>query len=223
MSDYHIRLYKDSDYKAVRDMFSRGIKEHTKTAFLHTLGLTRIWALLLATFLVFLQITGSLLLSTTVVTLSVVALWFLNRYVYAAYVEYSLNSDMMNIRKYYLERDGYCFWVAELAGEVVGMVAAIPPSPPNGGNQVELKRLSVSLKHRGKGIAKALCSRVIDYARKRGSSAVVLSTSLSQIDASTLYLKMGFRRTFTEYAPFIIAKFIDFRILFYQLDIPVRS
>ncbi|CAI9620500.1 unnamed protein product [Staurois parvus] len=223
MPNYIIRLYKDSDYDAVRDIFSRGIKEHTKTAFFHTLSLPHIWAFLLAVFLVLLQVMGSYLLSSMAVSLSVAALWLLNRYIYATYVADSLATDMMNIRKYYLEQDGYCFWVAELAGEIVGMVAAIPPYPPTGENQVELKRLSVPMKHRGKGIAKALCSTVIDYARKRGSSAVVLSTSLSQSDASMLYLKMGFRKTNTETnEPFIIAKFIDFRILYYQYDIPTQ-
>ncbi|XP_073468354.1 N-acetyltransferase 8-like [Aquarana catesbeiana] len=222
MPDYVIRLYKDSDYEVVRDIFSRGIKEHTKTAFFHTLSLPHIWALLLAVFLALLQTTGSYLLSTMVVSLSVAGLWLTNRHVYGTYVADSLATDMMNICKYYLQRDGYCFWVAELAGEVVGMVAAIPPNSPTGENQVELKRLSVPTKHRGKGIAKALCSTVIDYARKRGSSAVVLSTSLSQYDASKLYLKMGFRRTTTAYAPFTFAKFIDFRTLFYQYDIPVQ-
>lgn len=222
MPDYVIRLYKDSDYEAVRDIFSRGIMEHTNTAFFHTVSLPHIWALLLAMFLVLLQTTGSSLLSTMVVSLSVAALWLVNRHIYLVYVADSLATDMMNIQKYYLQRDGYCFWVAELAGEVAGMVAAIPPYPPTGENQVELKRLSVPTKHRGKGIAKALCSTVVDYARKRGSSAVVLSTSLSQNDASKLYLKMGFRRTTTDYAPFIIGKFIDFKILFYQYDIPVQ-
>ncbi|XP_018424021.1 PREDICTED: N-acetyltransferase 8-like [Nanorana parkeri] len=220
MPDYVIRLYKDSDYEAVRDIFSRGIKEHTKTAFLHTLSLPYIWALLLALFLFLRQTTGSYLLLAMVMPLGVAALWLLNRHVYAGYVQNSLTNDMMNIRKYYLERDGYCFWVAELAGEIVGMVAAIVPENPTGENQVELKRLSVPIKHRGKGIAKALCRTVIDYAWKRGSSAVVLSTSMAQIDASQLYLKMGFRRTITEHAPFILAKFIDFRILAFQYDFP---
>ncbi|XP_077334460.1 N-acetyltransferase 8-like isoform X2 [Lithobates pipiens] len=222
MPDYVIRLYKDSDYEAVRDMFSRGINEHTKAAFFHTLSLPHVWALLLAVFLVLLQTTGSYLLPTMAVSLGVAGQWLMNRHVYVTYVSHSLATDMTNIRKYYLQRDGYCFWVAELAGEVVGMVAAIPPDSPTGENQVELKRLSVPAKHRGKGIAKALCSTVIDYARRRGGSAVLLSTSLSQNDASKLYLKLGFRRTTTGYAPFIFAKFIDFRILFYQYDIPVQ-
>ncbi|KAM5191933.1 N-acetyltransferase 8-like [Mantella aurantiaca] len=222
MPDYVIRLYKDSDHETVRDIFSRGIKEHTNTAFFHTLSLPQIWALLLVIFLVLLQATGSSLFSAMAVSVSVASLWLINRYIYASYVQESLASDLMNIRKYYLERDGYCFWVAEVAGKIVGTVAAIPPHPPTGENQVELKRLSVSTEHRGKGIAKALCNTVIDYARKRGSSAVVLSTSLSQSDASNLYRKMGFRRTVTEYDPFIIGKLIDFRVLFFQYDIPVH-
>ncbi|KAM9329473.1 N-acetyltransferase 8-like [Gastrophryne carolinensis] len=219
MSGFSIRLYQDSDYVVVRDIFARGIKEHTNTAFYHSLSLLHVQAILLVIVLLLPQTTGSYILSIGALSLSLAALWLMNRHVYSSYVEQSLADDMLDIRKYYLERDGYCFWVAESAGEIVGMIAAVPLYPPTGDNQVELKRLSVPIKHRGRGIAKALCKVVIDYARNRGSRTVVLTTSLSQKDACSLYEKLGFRRTMSAYFPFVLARFIGMRILYYKYDI----
>ncbi|KAM9330283.1 N-acetyltransferase 8-like [Gastrophryne carolinensis] len=223
MSGFSIRIYQDSDYEVVRDIFARGIKEHISTAFYHSLSLLHVRTILITIVLLLLQTTGSYLLSIGALSLSLEALWLMNRHMYVSYVEQSLADDMLDIRKYYLERDGYCFWVAESAGEIVGMIAAVPPYPPTGDNQVELKRLSVPIKHRGRGIAKALCTVVIDYARNRGIRTVVLSTTLSQKDALGMYEKLSFRRTISVYAPFALAPFLDFRILFYQYDIPLYT
>ncbi|XP_063781499.1 probable N-acetyltransferase CML1 isoform X2 [Pseudophryne corroboree] len=214
-----IRLYKDSDYEVVREIFTCGIKEHSGTAFHHALSLPHIWVLQLLTFLVLLQTTGSLTVAVVAVIATVALLWLLCRYIYSSYVQQSLQDDMLDIRKYYLQRDGYCFWVAESAGEVVGTVAAVPPHHPGGDRQVELKRLSVPRRHRGKGIAKALCQTVIDFAKQRDCEAVILETSLSQYDACRLYEKMGFRESRNSCPPHPVTKLIDFRILFYQYDI----
>ncbi|KAG9465148.1 hypothetical protein GDO78_018811 [Eleutherodactylus coqui] len=111
--------------------------------------------------------------------------------------------DLKDIRKYYFEREGYCFWVVELEGEVVGTVAAIPAITPHEKN-VELKRMMVSSHHRGKGIAKLLCRTLIDYARRRGCNAVVLTTTSIQISGVQLYTKLGFKPTETDlYNPFL--------------------
>ncbi|XP_075043674.1 N-acetyltransferase 8F1-like [Mixophyes fleayi] len=217
---YSIRLYKDSDYEEVREIFACGIKEHTGLAFYHALSLTHIRILLLLIFLLLLQTTGSFIAPMVAVAITIASLWLFNRHIYSAYVQHCLVDDMLDIRKYYLQREGYCFWVAESAGEVVGTVAAVPPHHAGGERQVELKRLSVPKRHRGKGIAKALCKTVIEFAQKRACEAVILETSLAQTDACRLYEKMGFRKIRIDYAPHASAKFIDFRIFFYQYDIP---
>ncbi|XP_068129600.1 N-acetyltransferase 8-like [Hyperolius riggenbachi] len=223
MSDFHIRLYKDSDYDVVRNLFAQGLTEHIGTAFRRTLCLPHIWPVLLAMFLVPSQTTGSYVLSVTAVSISVAVLWLLNRHGYVMYVMECLGDDMMDIQRYYLERDGYCFWVAESEGEIVGIVAAVPPCPPTGGNHVELKRMSVPTRHRGRGIAKALCRTVIDYAQKRGCEGVVLWTSISQKNAANLYTNMGFQRTGFIYAPFLLAKMVDFRLVSFQLNFPAEG
>ncbi|XP_077334472.1 N-acetyltransferase 8F1-like [Lithobates pipiens] len=210
MSDYHIRLYKDSDYDMVRDLFVRGITEPYPESFCRTFSLPRVWILLLAVFLLALMTTGSSTVSCIVVTAVVLALLLMNRDVFFSYARECLASDMLDIRKNYLQRDGCCFWVAESGGDIVGMVAAAPFPHPAGQNQVELKRLSVSKKHRGRGIGKALCRTVIDFARRSGYQAIVLETSVFRMDSVHLYKSLGFRITGTYHQNHYFKKFIDY-------------
>ncbi|XP_063781493.1 N-acetyltransferase 8-like isoform X2 [Pseudophryne corroboree] len=223
MSDYIIRLYKDSDYQAVRDLFAQGTLEHTQVAFKHGLSLPRIWLLLLVAFFLPLLILRSVVFSFVVVFLAFIILWLGTRDLYDSYVRHALSDDMLDIQKFYLQRDGYCFWVAESAGEVVGMVVAIPSSHPGGDNHTELRRMSVAQSHRGRGIAKALCRTVIDFARGRGCSAVILETTLGHRAAHGLYQSMGFKWQHSTFLKHPLAKLVDFKFLFYKYNIPTMS
>uniref|UniRef100_A0A8C2RIH8 N-acetylaspartate synthetase n=1 Tax=Capra hircus TaxID=9925 RepID=A0A8C2RIH8_CAPHI len=60
---------------------------------------------------------------------------------------------MADIEQYYMKPPGSCFWVAVLDGNVVGIVAARAHAADN---TVELLRMSVDSRFRGRGIAKAL-------------------------------------------------------------------
>uniref|UniRef100_A0A8C5QWY0 N-acetyltransferase domain-containing protein n=1 Tax=Leptobrachium leishanense TaxID=445787 RepID=A0A8C5QWY0_9ANUR len=201
MSDYSIRLYKDSDYELVRNLFASGMKEYTHKVFRHGLSVPRNLLSMLVMVLVSLWISGSAVVSVLVVVAAVFILWFVARHIYSSFVSFCLSDDMLNIDKYYLQRDGYCFWVAESGGEVVGAVAAVP-SPLSGGKKhTELKRLTIVKKCRGRGIAKALCRAVINFARQTGCAAVVLETSLIMKDAQKLYEKMGFHLIHTIHRP----------------------
>ncbi|XP_069833234.1 probable N-acetyltransferase CML1 isoform X4 [Dendropsophus ebraccatus] len=222
MFQYQIRLYKDSDYERVREIFANGLTEHTRTAFHIALRLPRTGAFLLVTFLLLFHLTGSFLMSILGLIFDIGLLYVIHKYIYLIYVWHCLDDDMSDIQKYYLQRDSCCFWVAESAGEVAGMVAAVPAHHPGGKRQVELLRLSVPKKYRGKGIAKALCRTVIDFARERGCEAVVLETSSPQVDAWKMYEKMGFKKTRTALAPALMAKIVGFTVLFYCFDLPIR-
>ncbi|CAH2299172.1 probable N-acetyltransferase camello [Pelobates cultripes] len=219
MSSFSIRLYKDLDYEVVRGLFARGILEHSHMAFRHAISVTRNWLFMLVMFLVPLCVTGSVILSILAVVIALIIIWICSRYVYSYYVAHCLSDDMLNIQKYYLQRDGYRFWVAESGGEVVGAVAAVPSSFSSEEKHTELKRLTVARSHRGKGIAKALCRTVIEFARNRGSDAVVLETSLPQTDAWKLYEKMGFHRTLTIRQLYVTFRVIDFVLFRYQYDL----
>ncbi|XP_063315840.1 probable N-acetyltransferase CML1 [Pelobates fuscus] len=221
MSHYNIRLYKDSDYELARELFTRGMIEHYPMAFRLALRHPRSWLSLLVIFLGSFLISGSVFLSILVLTIALIVLLICSRYVYSSYVDHCLSHDMLDIRKYYLQRDGRCFWVAESGGIVVGTVAAVPSSNPPGEKHTELKRLTVARSHRGKGIAKALCRTVIDFARQRSCEAVVLETSLPQIDAWKLYEKMGFWQTHAICLPSFTERLAYVMELFYRYDIPI--
>ncbi|GCB79744.1 hypothetical protein scyTo_0019603, partial [Scyliorhinus torazame] len=85
---------------------------------------------------------------------------------------------------------GSCFWVAVLDGNVVGIVAARGNEEDN---TVELRRMSVDFDQRGKGIAKALGRKVLEFAVLNNYSAVVLGTTAVKPAAHKLYESLGFR------------------------------
>ncbi|XP_059830181.1 N-acetylaspartate synthetase isoform X3 [Hypanus sabinus] len=91
---------------------------------------------------------------------------------------------------FYLCLTGSCFWVAVLDGNVVGIVAARSHEDDN---TVELCRMSVDFDQRGKGIAKALGRKVLEFAVLNNYSAVVLGTTAVKVAAHKLYESLGFR------------------------------
>lgn len=72
---------------------------------------------------------------------------------------------------------------------VVGTCAAICLSPTT----VELAKLSVEPSARGQGLGRRLCEVVLDYARKIGSTEVVLTSNTALVEAIRLYGSLGFR------------------------------
>ncbi|XP_053314172.1 N-acetylaspartate synthetase isoform X2 [Spea bombifrons] len=85
---------------------------------------------------------------------------------------------------------GSCFWVAVLEGKVVGIVAARGNEEDN---VVELRRMSVDSNYRGKGIAKALGRKVLEFAVLNHYSSIVLGTTAVKIAAHKLYESLGFK------------------------------
>ncbi|XP_008115932.2 N-acetylaspartate synthetase isoform X2 [Anolis carolinensis] len=85
---------------------------------------------------------------------------------------------------------GSCFWVAVLNGNVVGIVAARGNEDDN---TVELRRMSVDSRYRGKGIAKALGRKVLEFAMVNNYSSVVLGTTAVKVAAHKLYESLGFK------------------------------
>lgn len=78
-----------------------------------------------------------------------------------------------------------------MQGQVVGIVAA---QGREDDNTLELRRMSVDSRFRGKGIAKALGRRVLEFAMLNNYSAVVLGTTAVKMAAHKLYESLGFRR-----------------------------
>ncbi|XP_004715164.1 N-acetylaspartate synthetase [Echinops telfairi] len=116
--------------------------------------------------------------------------YYYSRKVILAYLECALHTDMADIEQYYMKPPGSCFWVAVLDGNVVGIVAARGHEEDN---TVELQRMSVDSRFRGKGIAKALGRKVLEFALVHNYSAVVLGTTAVKVAAHKLYESLGFR------------------------------
>ncbi|XP_078416847.1 N-acetylaspartate synthetase [Cetorhinus maximus] len=135
-------------------------------------------------------LTKSVLLTCCVPTLLLGARYYYSRKVILSYLECVLQTDMSDIEQYYMKPAGSCFWVAVLDGNVVGIVAARGNEEDN---TVELRRMSVDFDQRGKGIAKALGRKVLEFAVLNNYSAVVLGTTAVKPAAHKLYESLGFR------------------------------
>lgn len=82
-------------------------------------------------------------------------------------------------------------WVAELEGQVVGIVAALRHQAMEGA--VELQRMAVDRKWRQFGIGMALGRKVVEFAETSKYSSVVLGTTAYSRAAHKLYERLGFR------------------------------
>ncbi|XP_031236762.1 probable N-acetyltransferase CML5 [Mastomys coucha] len=220
MAPYQIRQYQERDHTQVVDMFSRGMMEHVPACFRYVLLLPKTLLLLFVVPLTIVLVSGSWLLAVLCIFFLLLLLRLLARQPFKEYVAMSLQTDMADITKSYLNAHG-SFWVAESGEQVVGMVGCLPvKDPPLGGKQMQLFHLSVSSQHRGQGIAKALVRAVLQFARDQGYSDVVLETSVIQQSAITLYEAMGFQRT-GKYAEVSVVKWlIVFSVIHFMYSFP---
>ncbi|XP_052030161.1 N-acetyltransferase family 8 member 2-like [Apodemus sylvaticus] len=219
MAPYHIRQYQERDHKRVLELFSRGMKEHVPAAFYHMLTLPHSLLFLPGVPVTMVLVSGSWLLATVSSLLFLLCLWLLIWFSWRNYVATSLQADLADITKSYLDVHG-SFWVAESGEQVVGMVGACPvKDPPLRRKQLQLFRLSVSSQHRGQGIAKALVRTVLQFARDQGYSDVVLETSIVQYSALALYQAMGFQKT-GQYFVNIATRLMGLSILHFTYSLP---
>ena len=83
---------------------------------------------------------------------------------------------------------GEIFFAVE-AGRVIGTCAAIPRSE----GTFELAKLAVTPSARGRGLGRALATAVIEFAKSRGATRLVLVSNSTLVPALRLYESMGFR------------------------------
>lgn len=106
-----------------------------------------------------------------------------------AYISQSLKADLSDIQLHYLDPKGSNFWVAELEGEVVGMVGIQRLDQ----EAAELRRMSVASHARRQGIGQKLLNTGEQHCVEEGFSRIVLSTVTQLQPAIAMYLKAGFR------------------------------
>ena len=106
------------------------------------------------------------------------------------YIQLSLSADLADIPRHYLSEPGSHFWVADVAGQVKGMVAVQRRSDAEG----ELRRMSVAADARRQGIGWQLLETVEDFCRQRGYQRITLSTVTQLQPAIAMYRKFGFQQ-----------------------------
>uniref|UniRef100_A0A8C5WYF3 N-acetylaspartate synthetase n=1 Tax=Laticauda laticaudata TaxID=8630 RepID=A0A8C5WYF3_LATLA len=186
-----IRPFHPAEGEAARRIFYEGILERVpNTAFRGLKDQPLAQLLYAAMAVICFVMTKSLLLTCCLPIFLMGMRYYFSRKVILSYLECALNTDMSDIEQYYMKSPGSCFWVAVLNGNVVGIVAARGNEEDN---TVELRRMSVDSKYRGKGIAKALGRKVLEFAVLNNYSSVVLGTTAVKVAAHKLYESLGFK------------------------------
>lgn len=111
-----------------------------------------------------------------------------------------------------LRKPEVTFWTVWEEGELIGCGAL----KEIGGTHGEVKSMHTPKKHRGKGVAAALLSKVIETAKERNLTRISLETGSMEAfaPAKALYHRFGF----TECAPFGDYK-VDPNSIYMQLDL----
>jgi GNAT superfamily N-acetyltransferase len=122
-----------------------------------------------------------------------------------AYINFSLQKDMADIEKNYLQVPNGHWWVAVSSDDnrVLGHVAALPLhlADPSYYSQVpveqrdhicELRRMAVASNAQRLGVGSKLVSTLIDFAREKGYRQIHLTTMTNRKKARAFYEKHGF-------------------------------
>jgi ribosomal protein S18 acetylase RimI-like enzyme len=96
--------------------------------------------------------------------------------------------DIDDIDLAYMRPSGNHFWVAEVDGEIVGMIGVQHHDEGVG----EIRRLRVSQRHRRRGIGKALIETAVKFCQERGYLKVTLDTFMEREPAIKLFEKFRF-------------------------------
>ena len=99
------------------------------------------------------------------------------------------DGDLRNLSESYLENAESGFWMAELNGEVVGMIGVRAGSD----HTAEICRLRVQLEHRRHGIGTRLLEQAVNHCRERGLLKIALDVLADRRPAIDLFEKTGFR------------------------------
>ena len=105
------------------------------------------------------------------------------------YVESSLADDLADISFHYLRLPGDHFWVAEVEGQIKGMVGIQRKDE----KEAELRRMSVAKDARRQGIGWALLEITESFCREQGYQQIRLTTVTLLQPAIAMYTRFGYR------------------------------
>jgi ribosomal protein S18 acetylase RimI-like enzyme len=121
------------------------------------------------------------------------------------YIQRSLADDLADISGHYQPRPGDNFWMAQLNGEVKGMVGVQGRS----NEEAELRRMSVAGDSRRQGIGRRLLETVEDFCQGLGYRRISLSTVTQLQPAIAMYRSYGFALTGQEeYGKIVVQHYV---------------
>uniref|UniRef100_A0A8C4RXH5 N-acetyltransferase domain-containing protein n=1 Tax=Erpetoichthys calabaricus TaxID=27687 RepID=A0A8C4RXH5_ERPCA len=213
-----IRRFEDRDHEEVREVVINSFNETCAALFRYALWQPGIQLALLTVFCFLFLSSASFLLSSVGLALMILAV---NRAAYQLitknWIEVALKGDFLNIKKTYMETSGSCFWVAECNGKVVGTIAATPSKEKKGA--LELKRFAVRMGYRGRGVGKALCRALCDFAQANGNQRIMLCTSVIHYEGLKFYERFGFKKTREYCWPSLLGKALNLLMICYRYDL----
>ena len=107
------------------------------------------------------------------------------------YVDHSLLDDLADIPANYLNHPRNSFWVAEIGGQVKGMVGIQQRST----EEAELRRMSVAGDARRQGVGWKLLDTVETFCLDQNYSQIYLATVTHLQPAISMYQKNGYQLT----------------------------
>ena len=188
-SSITIRHFRTEDEDAVKNLFAPGIMSNANAGFMKMCGNPVIIGAFGSLIAVTAKVTRSVVAAFLVEILAVGLFYGISRFFFSSYVKQSLQDDLSNINKVYVESGG-CFLVATNpnTGAIVGTVGG----QGKGKHMFELRRMSVHPENQGTGLGKKLLQRLEKECK---SGKMTLTTTNIQYAAHFLYRRNGFLLT----------------------------
>lgn len=100
-------------------------------------------------------------------------------------------ADVENIHEAYFDQDRHHFWVAEVEGQVVGMIGVASDEP----HTAEIRRLRVDGDYQNTLIPARLLETAVNHCKHHGYLKVRLDTRFERDAAMDLFDRIGFQHT----------------------------
>ncbi|XP_020917466.1 N-acetylaspartate synthetase-like [Exaiptasia diaphana] len=201
-TSFNIRPFQVADTKTIQDVYLEAHNSFIFPAF--EAGLQKPYinvpALLFVHCLT--TITESLYIGIGLLFILVVGVYLSYRVKFMNHLNHSMTTDLHDIENFYqCGSDESSFWVAEIAGKVVGFVGM----KQRDSTTIELQRLTVAPQYRRRGIGESLCRNVISFYKRKKFQQLILECTEVHFAGKSLYAKLGFNIDERIAAPFALS------------------